>query len=262
MPKNRVARIASAAAAASLLLVATAPAADAPTLAGTLTASATPNKAENPPKNGFGTPVKLKLDVKFKQPAGTTFVLKSLTYQFPKGAVQNGKIFPSCSVEKLQAARGALKVCPKGSKIGGGTAIGTAVALQPPITSSGAVTIFNGPGGKSATINVNVIRPAAINATFKAPIKKTKGKFGYTTTVIVPPSLQEILDGPIVVDRILTTLGATLTINGKERGYIEAGAKVCPKSGKLPVRGDFNFKDADTGVEASSHTDATIKCQR
>lgn len=260
MPKNRVARIASAAAAASLLLVATAPAADAPTLKGTLTASATPNKAENPPANGFGTPVKLKLDVKFQQPAGTTFVLKSLTYQFPKGAVQNGKIFPSCSVEKLQAARGVLKACPKGSKIGSGVATGTAVALD--ITSTGAVTIFNGPGGKSATINVNVIRPAAINATFKAPIKKTKGKFGYTTTVIVPPSLQEILDGPIVVDRILTNLGATLTINGKKRGYIEAGPKVCPKSGKLPVRGDFNFKDADTGVEATSSTDATIKCVR
>src|SRR5829696_1186909 len=101
MPKNRVARIASAAAVASLLLVATAPAADAPTLAGTLKASISPNKAETPPKNGLGTPLNLNLDVKFKQPEGTTFVLKSLTYQLPKGAVANGKIFPSCSAAKL-----------------------------------------------------------------------------------------------------------------------------------------------------------------
>lgn len=260
MPKNRVARIASAAAAASLLLVATAPAADAPTLKGTLKASISPNKAETPPKNGFGTPLNLNLDVVFKQPEGTTFVLKSLTYQLPKGAVANGKIFPSCSVAKLQAARGVLSKCPDGSKIGSGKAVGTAVALD--ITSSGAITIFNGPRGKSLTININVIRPAAINATFSAPLIKTKGKFGYKLTVSVPPSLQEILDGPIVVDSIKTTTGAKRMINGKLRGYIEANASACPKSGKLQVRGDFNFEDANTKVEATSNTSGTITCKR
>ncbi len=257
---GRVACIATA----TSLLAAAAPAAEAPTLKGTLTASVSPNKAQNPPKNGIATPLKLKIDTKFQQPAGTTFVLKSLNYQFPGGAsiATNGKLFPSCSVAKLQAARGALKACPKGSKIGSGKATGTAVALQPPITSTGAITLFNGPGGKSITMNINVVRPAAINATFSAPLKKTKGKYGYKLTVNVPTSLQSILDGPIVVKRIQATTGATLTIKGKQRGYIEAKSNACPKSGKLPIRGNFFFEDADTHVDATSKTDATITCRR
>lgn len=261
MPRNRVARIASAAAAVSFLFVAAAPAADAPTLKGTLTASISPNKAEKPPKNGFGTPVMLKIDNKFEQPAGTTFVLQSLNYQFPGGAsiVTNGKLFPSCSAAKLQAARGVLSKCPKGSKIGSGKATGTAVELG--ITSSGAVTLFNGPGGKSITMNINIIRPAAINATFSAPLKKTKGKYGYKLTVSVPKSLQSILDGPIVVKRIQATTSATLMINGKRRGYIEGKSNACPKSGKLPIRGNFFFEDALTKVDATSTTDAVIKCR-
>jgi hypothetical protein len=260
MQKNRVARIASAAAVASLLLVATAPAADAPTLTGTLTASISPNKAQNPPANGIATPITLKIDNKFKQPAGTTFVLKSLDYEFPKGAVTNGKIFPSCSAAKLQAAHGVLSKCPKGSKIGHGVATGTAVALG--ITSTGALTLFNGPGGKSITMNINIIRPAAINATFSSPLKKTSGKFGYKLTVNVPTSLQSILDGPIVVQRIQATTGATLTIKGKKRGYIEGKATACPKSGKLPIMAHFFFTDANTNVNATSTTNANIKCRR
>ena len=259
MTRNRVARTVSAATAASLLLVAAAPAADAPTLVGTLKASISPNKAETPPKNGFGTPITLKIDTKFQQPAGTTFVLKSLNYQFPGGSTvsTNGKLFPSCSAAKLQAARGVLKTCPKGSRIGSGVATGTAVELG--ITSTGAVTLFNGPGGKSITMNINVVRPAAINATFSAPLKKTKGKFGYKLTISVPKSLQSILDGPIVVNRIQATTGAKLMINGKLRGYIE-GHK-CPKSGKAPIRGNFFFEDALTKVDATSTTNAVVKCR-
>lgn len=261
MTRDRSAHIATVAAAACLVLAAAAPAAG-PTLVGTLKASVSPNKAQNPPANGVGTPIKLKIDTKFQQPAGTTYVLKSLNYQLPGGAsiYTNGKLFPSCSAAKLQAARGVLSKCPKGSKIGSGKATGTAVALD--ITSSGALTIFNGPGGKSLTMNINIIRPAAINATFSAPLKKTKGKYGYKLTVSVPKSLQSILDGPIVVDRIQATTGATLTIKGKKRGYIEAKANACPKSGKLPIRGNFFFEDANTKVDATSTTDATIACRR
>lgn len=260
MQKNRVARIASAVAVASLLLVASAPAADAPTLTGTLDATISPNKAQTPPLNGFGTPLKLKIDTKFQQPAGTTFVLKSLDYLFPKGAVANGKLFPSCSAAKLQAAHGVLTKCPKGSRIGSGIATGTAVALG--ITSTGDITLFNGPGGKSITMNINIIRPAAINATFSAPLKKTSGKFGYKLTVNVPTSLQSILDGPIVVRRIQATTGATITVKGKKRGYIEANASACPKSGKLAIKGDFFFTDANTNVDATSNTEGTITCKR
>lgn len=223
----------------------------------TLTASISPNKAENPPKNGHGTPISLKLDTKIQQPGGTVYVLKSLEYDFPKGAVANGKLFPSCTVAKLNAKNGALSACPKGSKIGTGVATGTAVDLG--ITSTGKVTLFNGPGGKSIVVNVSVIRPALINASFSAPLKKTKGKYGYKLFLTVPGSLQEILDGPIVVKRIQSTANATIVKDGVKRGYIE-GIK-CPKSKKAPIHSQLNFVDSTTGTKASVPADGTIACR-
>jgi hypothetical protein len=259
MLKNRVARIASAAAVASLALAAAAPAADAPMPTGTLKASVVPNQGLP------GTPLKLKIDNRFNQPGGTVWVLTSLSYQFPKGARANGKIFKSCSVATLAAAKGQLSKCPKGSKIGKGVATGTAVDLD--ITSTGVLTMFNGPRGKSITMNIDIDNPAQINSTFKAPLKKTTGKYAYKLTVRVPANLQEILDGPIVVNRIQATTFATIIKDGVKRGFIE-GVK-CPKSGKAPMRAEFNFVErADdpvndyplTGQKTTTVTTTNVKC--
>ncbi len=225
----------------------------------TLTASISPNKAQNPPVNGHGTPIALSLDTKIKQPGGTVYVLKSLEYDFPQGAVANGKLFPSCTVAILNKAHGRLSACPKGSKIGGGTAYGTAVDLG--VSSTGAVTLFNGPGGKSIVTNISIIRPAVINESFSNKLIKTSGKYAYRVPVSVPPKLQTILDGPIVVKRIQLKTFATINVKGVKRGYIE-GIK-CPKSGKAPVHSVLNFSDAVTNVQAKAiPADGTIACKR
>lgn len=257
MLNKRVARIASAAAVASLALAATAPAADAPLPTGTTTASVSPNKLEKPPKNGVGTPIRLKVVTKFKQPAGTIFVLKKIDYLFPKGATANGKLFPSCKASVLQAARGQLSKCPKASRIGRGVATGTAVELG--VTSTGKITIFNGPRGKTVTVNISITNPALINETFSSPLKRIRGKYGYRSTINVPPRLQEILDGPIVVNKLEFTLGANITKNGVKRGYIE-GTR-CPKNGRAPMHADYFFEDAETKIEAKTVTDTAVKCQ-
>jgi hypothetical protein len=240
------------------MLAATAPAADAPLPSGTLVATISPRTAQRPPQNGFGTPLTLKLDSRINQPGGTIFVLKSLKYQLPGGSLArtNGRIFPSCKASVLQRARGQLSKCPAGSRIGTGVATGTAVDLD--ITSTGRITMFNGPGGRSITVNILVRNPALINSTFSAPLRKVTGKFGYVSTVSVPADLQEILDGPIVVRRIQLKIGATRTIRGVKRGYIEGNR--CPKSGKAAIRADFNFKDAATDIEATTVTNSNVRC--
>jgi hypothetical protein len=248
----RTGRIAAVAVATSLLLAATSAVADSPTPVSSLTASISPSKVGK-----VGTPITLKFNTKFAQPAGGKFKLQKLVFKFPHGAVTNGKIFPSCDANKLSRAHGQLGVCPKGSKIGGGLAVGTAVDIG--VTSSGKVTLFNGPGGKSVTLNVNIVTPALINVTIPVPLKKTSGKYGYVSTVTLPDSLQTILDGPIVVKSIGTTIGATLTIKGKKRGYIESSI-TCPKSAKLPFHGDFFFNDGTTAATTSA--DTTIKCSK
>lgn len=258
MPTNRASRIAAAAAVASLGLAATAPAANGPLPTGTLSAAISPRSAQTPPANGFGTPITLRLKTRINQPGGTIFVLKSLKYQLPGGqlARTNGKIFPSCSVATLQRAHNQLSKCPPGSKIGRGIATGTAVDI--PATSSGRITMFNGPGGRSITVNILVISPAFINSTFKAPLRRVSGRYGYVSTVNVPRDLQKILNGPIVVRSIDLKIGATRKIRGVMRGYIEG--KRCPRSGKAAAAGEFNFKDAETGVEAKTVTRTNVRC--
>jgi hypothetical protein len=252
----RTGRIAAVAAAATLLLATAAAVAAAPTPVASLTASISPSKI---PK--VGMPITLTFNTKFAQPAGGKFKLQKLVFKFPHGAAVNGKLFPSCDANKLARAHGQLSVCPKGSKIGGGKAVGTAIDIG--VTSSGIVTIFNGPGGKSVTLNVNIVTPALINVTMKVPLQKTSGKYGYITTVPLPDSLQTILDGPIVVRSINTKIGATATIKGKKRGYIES-AITCPKSAKLPFHGDFFFTDDSTtpATPATTSADTTIKCTK
>jgi hypothetical protein len=254
MQSIRVGRIAVATAAASLIVAAAAPAADAPGITTTVTASVSPNHLVPGLTNRHGMPITLRLGMRINHPADSRTRLERIVIKFPSGVGKpNGNLFPSCSVAKLEAARNRLSVCPRGSKVGTGRAVGTAVALHPPVTSSGAITIFNGPGGRSLTINVLVVTPALINKTISAPLRKTSGRYGYVLTVNIPQELQNILEGPIVVRSIDSRVGATRMVNGVKRGYIEAYK--CPRSHKAPLHVDFGFEG---GLTTSS--DTNIAC--
>lgn len=237
---------AAAAAAAALLLAAAAPAADAPAPVVKVTADVVPGRLPIP----NGTPMTLTLHNTFKSdPPGGNFVLQKAVYLFGAGARFNAKLFPSCSVAKLRAAKGRLSACPRGSRIGSGTASGTAVALG--ISSTGKLTFFNGPGGRSITVNFSIVRPAAINATFSAAIQRLHGgRYTFKLSVVTPPSLQTVLGGDIVVSAIHVTTGATLMIDGVRRGYFEA--LNCPRNGSV-VHADFTFNQ---GAKASAETTA------
>lgn len=241
-----------AAAAATFIIAAGAPAASAPGLTTSIRASASPNHLVRGLTSSHGMPIRLHVTLTINHPAGSRLQLQRVIFKFPNGVGKpNGNLFPSCSAAKLRAAHGRLSVCPKGSKIGRGIATGTAVDLG--VTSTGVLTLFNGPGGKSVVFNVNITTPALINDTFNAPLKKTGGKFGYVLTNTIPPDLQTILDGPIIVRKIDVTTGITRVVHGVRRGYIEAFK--CPKSGKAPVHADFFFSEG-----ATSSSDSNILC--
>lgn len=235
---------------AALSLVAVAPAADAPTPRPvvSMTAEVSPDKRPIP----TDAPLTLSLQTTFESvPEGGNFVLQHVTYLFGKGARFNGKLFPSCSAKQILAARGSLRVCPQGSKIGSGIATGKAVSVG--ITSSGKLSLFNGPGGKSITMNMLVIHPALINATISLPIVKVHGRYAFKLESTVPPELQTVLDGDIVVTRLDITTGATRVIDGRRRGYYEAAS--CPKHGGSAIHGDFGFNQG-----AAATADASVAC--
>lgn len=245
-----------ATAAATLIAAAGATAAEAPGLTTSISASVSPNKLVPGLTNKHGMPIKLKVGIKINHPTDSRYRLERVVVKFPAGVGRpNGHLFPSCSVAKLTAARNRLSACPKGSKIGSGIAKGTAVDIG--VTSSGKLTLFNGPKGKSITFNVSITRPALINKTFSAPLKKISGRYGYELTSPIPTELQNILDGPIVVHSIDVTTFATRMVKGVKRGYVEAYK--CPKSGKAPLHADFAF-NTDTGLSATSAADANIAC--
>jgi hypothetical protein len=251
MPTIRTAHILGAVAAGSLLL-ATAATADAPVQPVVKqVATASPSKITK-----AGTPVALTINTIFSTnpPGSPAPTINKAVVLFPNVARTNGRFFPSCSAKQLTRAHNVLSKCPKGSLIGKGLVHALAVELNVP--SIAKATLFNGPHGKSITFNFHATVPADINESFDAPLRRTHGKYGYSLTLTIPHSLQEILPGVFVsVSNFKVTTKGTVKVHGKTRGYIET-TQACPKRGKAyPLHGDYTFIN---GTHTTS--DTTIKC--
>jgi hypothetical protein len=240
-----------AAAVAAVASASLATAADAPAPEPVVRLSATVRPHRLPIPNG--TPMTLTLDIGFASvPEGGNFVLQGAEFLFGRGARVNAALFPSCSAARLQAAHGNLHVCPKGSQIGSGYAAGTAVAIG--VSSRAKITVFNGPGGRSFTMNVSVVNPALINETLDHPFTRLNGNGRYTSkvTATLPEELQRVLDGDIVVSRIVLTIGASRVVHGVRRGFFEA--LNCPRGGS-PIHADFDFNQ-----DRRASADYTVVC--
>ena len=235
-------------AAASALLLATAPSA--------LAAESGITGKISPNKGPVGTPLDLSIGFTIRAADGEQPTLSTAVLDFPNNAVQNGKLFPSCTAAQINAKRGRFTSCPKGSQIGKGS-LRADVPNADVYNVPGRVTIFNGAGGKSLTVHIYATNPVLISEAFDAPLVKTSGRFGYRLTSNVPYSLQEISDGWFAVLKSFnTTVGATRTVRGRKRGYIEA--KRCPRGGRAPIAGAFSFMN---GTGAATSTTGFISCR-
>jgi hypothetical protein len=138
--------------------------------------------------------------------------LDHTTLRFPKGAVVNGKYFPKCKLTAIESK--GPKGCPKGSRIGGGTARGAA----PPIVSSVAakVTLFNGvPVGGNPTLIIYSLPDLGPVLVMSGALKKQRsGPYGYVLDVNVPP----IKTLPSAPDASVTFFDATVNNISVRRG--------------------------------------------
>jgi hypothetical protein len=191
------------------------------------------------PKN-----VKLSVTTTTTPKDNTAFATTKAVLYFDKNLVFGGQKFASCTVAKVQAAESN---CPKGSKVGSGSATGTALGMTAPLT----VTAFNGPGGKSLLLHVVGSQPIAIDSVIDAKLSKASGKYGTKLTVPIPASLQQPVSG------VYATLTKFATnVKGTSKGTPYVGLAGC-SGGKLNFKGTFTFTDGST-LGATS----TTKCSK
>jgi hypothetical protein len=202
-------------------------------------------------------PLSLTLDTSFSSDVAGELpgtVTKAVIY-FPHGPRVNGRLFPSCDPERLRRLRGARRACPRGSRIGGGTALGASPQFGVGVREHLSVDLYNGKGGRSIVFVLQGLNPVLISGMIVAPFKALHGgRWGYRLTLDVPHDLQEIASGifaSLLDFRVRT--GGSVRANGHRYGFIEALA--CPPGALVPVRGVFSFRGGE-----STTTDSYVAC--
>lgn len=187
-------------------------------------------------------------------PGAELFTVQKAVILFPDRAGTNGRRFRSCSAAQLTRFHGAIGRCPAGSKIGSGTI--RAQALQLGITVPARVALFNGPGGRSVTFNIQATNPAAVNESIDAPLVQTSGRYGERLTLVVPHSLQEIIPDVFVgLQTFDVTIDGATRSGGVTYSYLRA--RTCPRR---TLRAIFDMKDWTTGQTATATADTKVRC--
>jgi hypothetical protein len=183
-------------------------------------------------------PAALSLSLGFTGDDGNqASVLTRAVIQFPYGSHLNGNLFPSCNVKQL--AEQGKSACPKGSRIGGGTAVGTAGDVREEIT----VNLYNGKSGKAIVFYLQGDNPVVLNVPWESPLQQlTGGMWNFRLTVDVPEVLQRIVGLDVAIQDFSVKVDATRRVKGRKRGYIET--LICPPGALVPIRGDFTFIEA------------------
>jgi len=205
---------------------------------------------------GRVSPAVFDVDTRFSTdtPGADPFTIQRAVIYFPDHAGTNGPLMPTCSARRIARFNGNLVRCPKGSKVGSGTV--TARALQIGVTARGQVTMFNSDHGRSIAVNIKTYLPAFIDKTIEAPIEQLHGRYGEKLTIVVPHSLQEILDGVFVaVQDFHVVVTGSARVHGVTVSYLKARA--CPRTA---LHGVFGFKDWTSGQTASVTTDTRVRC--
>jgi hypothetical protein len=190
-------------------------------------------------------PAALSLSLGFTGDDGApASVLQRAIIQFPYGSRLNGSLFPSCDPKKL--ADHGKSACPKGSRIGGGTAVGTAADIREEIT----VSLYNGKGGKSIVFYLQGDNPVILNVPWASPLESfSSGFWNFKLTVDVPEILQRIVGLDVAIEDFSVKVDGKRKVKGRTRGYIET--LICPPGALVPMRGTFSFLDAPDLVKDS-----------
>jgi hypothetical protein len=210
-----------------------------PTTAIKASVSPTKKGTKKKPKN-----VKLNVEL-ITQPApgDPAFATRSTVVHFDKNIKFDGKHLKSCSQSQVQTDD---TKCPKGSRVGSGTATGSALGLTENLT----VTAYNGPGGTKIELLVDGQTPLQIHQVIEGKLQSDSGKYGKKLVVAIPEALQQPAPGAYAT---LTDFKTSVKGTGsKKRPFV--GLAGCTKK-RLNYKSDFVFTDGTTSTAT-----ATSKC--
>jgi hypothetical protein len=210
-----------------------------PTTAIKASVSPTKKGTKKKPKN-----VKLNVEL-ITQPApgDPAFATRSTVVHFDKNIKFDGKHLKSCSQSQVQTDE---TKCPKGSRVGSGTATGSALGLTENLT----VTAYNGPRGTKIELLVDGQTPLQIHQVIEGKLQSDSGKYGKKLVVAIPEALQQPAPGAYAT---LTDFKTSVKGTGsKKRPFV--GLAGCTKK-RLNYKSDFVFTDGTTSTAT-----ATSKC--
>jgi hypothetical protein len=162
---------------------------------------------------------------------------------FDKNLKFGGKNLKSCSSTQVQTND---TKCPKGSKVGSGSATGMALGLTENLT----VTAYNGPSGNKLELLVDGQSPLQIHSVIEGKLQKDTGLYGQKLVVAIPETLQQPAPGAFAT---LTDFKTSVKGTGsKSRPYV--GLAGCTKR-QLNFKSDFVFTDDSTSTATT-----TAKC--
>jgi opacity protein-like surface antigen len=210
-----------------------------PTTALKTSVSPTKHGTKKKPRN-----VKLNIElITQPNPNDGPFATKTTVVHFDKNLKFGGKYVKTCSADKVRSNNTA---CPKGSKVGTGSATGVALGLTENLT----VTAYNGPGGNKIELLVDGTSPLTIHDVIEGKLQSDKGKFGKKLVVAIPDTLQQPAPGAFAT---LTDFKTSVKGTGsKKRPFV--GLAGCTKK-KLNFQADFVFTDGSTSTATT-----TAKC--
>jgi hypothetical protein len=209
-----------------------------------MTASISPTKHGTKKK-----PRKVKLVVKLSttpKQGEPAFAADSTVVHLAKELVFHGNALPSCKSSQVQSDN---TKCPKGSKVGQGTAAGVALGLTENLT----VTAYNGPGGKKLELLVNGSAPLQIHSVIEGVLAKDTGLYGNKLVVAIPANLQQPAPGAYAtLEEFDTTINA---VTGKKKvPYVSDIA--CNKTKGLAFGVDYHYQPDGT----TKSTTTTAPC--
>lgn len=207
-----------------------------------LKVSVSPSKAgtKTKPKS-----VKLKITTTTTPKDANQFATTKAVLSFDKNLKFGGSKFKSCTAAMVQADE---TTCPKGSKVGSGTAAGQAGPGGAVKVTPISVTAFNGPKGKSLLLHV-VYPKLGIDSVLDSKLTKASGAYGSTLTVPIPAGLQQpVTNFYATLTSFITTVSGKATDKAKTP-YV--GLTGC-SGGSLKFKGVFSYTDGSFQTATSS----------